>query len=55
MSKKILIVDDEKIIRVSVSNILEAEGYDVLTAENGTEALNILEEKEVDLILLDIR
>ncbi|MEA3349925.1 MAG: response regulator transcription factor, partial [Chloroflexota bacterium] len=41
--------------RVSVSNILEAEGYDVLTAENGTEALNILEEKEVDLILLDIR
>ncbi|MEA3349581.1 MAG: response regulator, partial [Chloroflexota bacterium] len=54
MSKMILVVDDEKIIRVTVSKILEVEGYDVLTAENGTEALSILEEKDVDLILLDI-
>ncbi|MEA3351533.1 MAG: response regulator transcription factor [Chloroflexota bacterium] len=54
MNKMILVVDDEKIIRVTVSKILEVEGYDVLTAENGTEALSILEEKDIDLILLDI-
>ncbi|MEA3350066.1 MAG: response regulator transcription factor [Chloroflexota bacterium] len=55
MSKKILIVDDEKNIRATVTKILEAEGYDILTAENGAEALSTLEQEDIDLILLDIR
>ena len=42
MSSKILVVDDEKIIRESLSYILKKEGYEVEEAENGKVAYNIL-------------
>lgn len=55
MSKeKILIVDDEKEIRDLIDIYLKSEGYETLKAENGEEALNILQENEVDLVVLDI-
>lgn len=55
MSKeRILIVDDEKEIRDLIDIYLKGEGYDTLKAENGEEALNILEQQNVDLIILDI-
>lgn len=55
MSKeRILIVDDEKEIRDLIDIYLKGEGYDTLKAENGEEALNILEQQDVDLIILDI-
>ncbi len=55
MSKPvILIVDDEEGIRESLSVILEDEGYDVLTADSGEEAVKILRETSPDLIFLDI-
>lgn len=55
MSKeRILIVDDEKEIRDLIDIYLKGEGYDTIKAENGEEALNILEEQNVDLIILDI-
>ncbi|MGG7057781.1 response regulator transcription factor [Clostridium nigeriense] len=55
MSKeRILIVDDEKEIRDLIDIYLKGEGYDTLKAENGEEALNILEKQNVDLIILDI-
>lgn len=55
MSKeRILIVDDEKEIRDLIDIYLKSEGYDTLKAENGEEALNILEKQNVDLIILDI-
>ncbi|MDP3259718.1 MAG: response regulator, partial [Thermodesulfovibrionales bacterium] len=55
MSKPvILIVDDEEGIRESLSGILEDEGYDVLTADSGEEAVKILRETSPDLIFLDI-
>ena len=55
MSKeRILIVDDEKEIRDLIDLYLKGEGYDTLKAENGEEALNILEQQNVDLIILDI-
>ncbi len=55
MSKeRILIVDDEKEIRDLIDIYLKGEGYETLKAENGEEALEILEENEVDLIILDI-
>lgn len=55
MSKPvILIVDDEEGIRESLSGILEDEGYDILTADSGEEAVKILREASPDLIFLDI-
>ena len=52
---KILVVDDEKNIRISLSSILEDEGYEVLTAESGEEALTMVEDTLIDLMLLDVK
>ena len=54
MSKTILVVDDEKDIRISLTGILEDEGYQVVTAASGVEALEALREDLPDLVLLDI-
>lgn len=54
MSNKILIVDDDSEIRKVTGIYLENEGYEILKAENGQEALKLIEENEVDLVLLDI-
>ena len=53
-NERILIVDDEKEIRDLVDIYLKGEGYETLKAENGEEALNLLEKEKVDLIILDI-
>lgn len=55
--KKILVVDDTKNIRVLLSTCLELRGYEVITADNGGEALEIINDKnqKIDLIFLDIR
>ncbi len=53
-SKRILIVDDEKSIRLSLADELEDEGYTVDTAANGEEAFKLLEEKDFDLIITDL-
>lgn len=50
----VLIVDDEEGIRESLSGIFEDEGYDILTATSGEEAIKILREHTPDLVLLDI-
>lgn len=52
--KTVLVVDDEEDIRGSVRMILEKNGYKVITAENGDDCLNKLQEITPDLILLDI-
>jgi two-component system nitrogen regulation response regulator NtrX len=54
MSDTILIVDDEKEIRDSLSAVLQDEGYDTLTASNGEEALEIIRGNVVKLLLLDL-
>jgi len=54
VSKTILIVDDEKDIRISLTGILEDEGYQVVTASSGMEALDKVREEQPDLVLLDI-
>lgn len=51
---KILVVDDDKNIRRLMKAVLESEFYDVLCAENGEEALSLMETHNIDLILLDI-
>jgi CheY-like chemotaxis protein len=54
MRKKILVVEDEEGLRLLYKEELEAEGYEVLTAQNGREAIQQLEEGKPDLIILDI-
>ncbi|WP_242280902.1 response regulator transcription factor [Bacillus cereus group sp. BfR-BA-01347] len=54
MQRKILIVEDEDILREIVKDCLLNEGYEVLEATDGKEALAIFEEHEVHLIILDI-
>ncbi|WP_337872731.1 sigma-54 dependent transcriptional regulator [Ignavibacterium sp.] len=54
MAFKILVVDDEEIIRDSISYILEAEGYEVGKAENGKVAYEKIKEKHFDLVITDI-
>jgi DNA-binding NtrC family response regulator len=51
----ILVVDDEKTIRMSLSIALESPGMEIDTAVNGEDALEKLREREYDLILLDLR
>ena len=51
---RILVCDDERDIVSALKIYLEAEGYEVLSAENGQEALAVLERQEVHLVLLDI-
>ncbi len=51
----ILIVDDEEGLREGLSKLLEGEGYAVIAAETGEEALQILQQSHIDLVLTDMR
>ena len=54
MAKRILFVDDEPLILKGLRFTLEQEGYEILTAADGEEALQVFFEQPVDLILLDV-
>ena len=54
MPKKILVVEDEPGIRLSLSDELESAGYEVYTAENGEKGLASAERERPDLIILDL-
>lgn len=54
MSMTILVVDDEEAIRASLSGILEDEGFRILCAGDGMEAIAMVEREMPDLVLLDI-
>jgi two-component system, NtrC family, response regulator len=51
----ILIVDDEKNYTLILSAVLQEEGYETLTANSGQEALKMLKESDVDLVLTDMK
>ena len=53
--KRILVADDEMSIRLLYSEELREEGYEVFTASNGREALEVVEKEPLDLIILDIK
>ncbi len=55
MDNKILVVDDEKNIRTTLSTYLESSGFEVELASNGAEALKKIEKDDYLLILLDIK
>jgi CheY-like chemotaxis protein len=52
---KILVVDDERVIRDLVKRVLAEEGYKVDTVDNAADALKKIEGKRYNLILLDIK
>ncbi|CAG0979977.1 sigma-54 dependent transcriptional regulator [Geobacter sp.] len=52
---KILVVDDEHLIRWSLEQNLKKQGYEVVSAGNGEDALRIAREEQPDLVLLDIQ
>ncbi len=54
MAKRILLVDDEPLILKGLRYTLEQEGYEILTAADGEEALQVFFEQQVDLVLLDV-
>ncbi|MCM8773796.1 MAG: response regulator [Candidatus Omnitrophica bacterium] len=55
MSKKILVVDDDKQILKSLENLLKREGYDVTPVDNSLKAIEIAKKDNFDLIIVDSR
>lgn len=55
MKQSILVVEDEKILRISLSDALKTEGYTVFAVEDGSDALQALDEGDFSLIITDIR
>ena len=53
-AKRVLVVDDESAIRTMIADALDFEGYDVVTATNGADALAKLAACEPDVIVLDL-
>jgi len=54
MTKKVLIVDDELNIVTALEFLLQRSGYEVVAAQNGEEALQLVESFAPDLVLLDV-
>jgi two-component system, OmpR family, alkaline phosphatase synthesis response regulator PhoP len=51
---KILIVDDDPVVQMLYKKHLEREGFDLLIARNGAEALTVVAQTKPDLILMDV-
>ena len=55
MGKNVLVVDDEDLIRQIISIILKSEGYKVITAVSGHDALSKMSDKRFGLVITDLR
>jgi DNA-binding NtrC family response regulator len=53
--KTVLVVEDEKALREGLRRLLSREGYRVFTAENGLEAIDIIDSNSVDVVLCDLK
>lgn len=53
--RTVLVADDDASVRALVRQILQTEGYDVIEASDGREALGLIREKRPDVALLDVR
>jgi two-component system, sensor histidine kinase ChiS len=51
---KVLVVDDDKLILEAIAHILEADGYEVVVAEDSCKAISIIENGDINLIVSDI-
>jgi len=54
MAKRILIVDDDEMVRIAVSELLKPEGYEIDSVSSAKEALDKIEGEKYDLLVLDI-
>ena len=52
-NRKILVVEDNKVNQLILTSILKKLGYQIITADNGKEAVTVLKDEEVDAILMD--
>src|SRR5688572_20590831 len=52
---RILVADDERSMRELLAIVLRREGYDVVLAENGREAIALIEKEPIDLLISDIK
>ncbi|MEG1648078.1 MAG: response regulator, partial [Bacilli bacterium] len=51
---KVLVVDDEKLIRDVIKEYLKLENFDTFEAENGLEAIELVKNEDFDIIIMDI-
>lgn len=54
-TEQILVVDDEANIRITLAALLRRADYEVTTAENGSDAVALLEQQPIDLLLVDLK
>jgi two-component system, OmpR family, response regulator len=54
-SIRVMVVDDEEMVRLSLTDFLEDEGFIVYSASKDTEVMEILEESSVDVAIIDMR
>lgn len=52
---RVLVVDDEQHVRMTLKEVLSREGYEVLTASSGREALQVMGDTAVDLVMVDLK
>ncbi len=52
---KILIVDDEQSMLITLGDILETLGYEIITADNGYKAIEIVKNDTIDVVLMDFK
>ena len=52
--KKVLVVDDEQMVRWSLCRYLESEGYNAIEADSGPAALEIINANEIDIMITDL-
>ena len=55
MSKSILVVDDDELMRTFIATILREDGYDVDTAADGKTGLNKVKNRDFDLVITDLK
>ena len=55
LARSVLVVDDEKNIRITLADILVGEGYEVRTADTGEKAVKLCHKWPFDVVLLDVR
>jgi len=52
---RVLVVDDEEVVRLGYRRVLSGDGFTVMAAGNGSEALALMADKRFDVVLLDLR
>ena len=54
MASRILVVDDDEVIRMALQNVLERDGHDVVEANDGKEAIKLMDQGAFDVVITDI-